>query len=433
MRSLEDLRNAVVSNQSRAYVDEAIGAYNSGSYRSSILALWIAVVADIIDKIRAMAEQGERAAVVQRDALETAIKNREIQTLQRLESKLLEVAESLQLFGKRERDELARLKEDRNLCAHPAYVTEEDLFNPSAELVRLHLQVAVDNLLAHGPIVGKRAIDRFKVEVQGNSFLSDDAKLKVYLWESYLRRGSVSFLRNFVKFLSKAALSEDVELHLRRRHVRALIAVHELRPGEVEVQLKDFLRNRQLGFSEDELLRFVGGLLRVPCVPALLEESVGHRIEEMLRERPIVDLLIGEELFTEIPPEPFGSYLADRLPDAASYGNSAIFGMIGVPDVRLFGRLLEEFKAAGSYPYCAQVASWFTAMSPSLDAEKVGRILEVARLNDQAYGSVLTRRELERLKWATAAHSGAPELFNAFDEWDVKRRGSTPSESGLSE
>lgn len=421
MRSLEDLRNMVVSSQSRAYVDEAIGAYNSGAYRSSVIALWIAVVVDIIDKIRAMADQDEGAAVIQRDALAAAIKNGDVPALQRLEGRLLEEAEKLQLFGKREREELNRLKDDRNLCAHPAFVTEEELFSPSPELVRLHLQAAVDSLLSHGPVVGRRALERFAIEISGHSFPSSDAKLRTYLWESYVQRANDSFLRNFIKVLAKATLSSGTELSFRWRHVRSLKALYVLRPGEVEAQLKEFLRGRQLRFSEDELLRFVGGLLFVPCVPALLEESVQHRIESLLRGRPIHDLLVGEELFSVLPPEPFSSYLVERLPEAISKSSSSDLVTSGAPDIRLFDPLLEEFRNAGSFPYCASVASWFTAMSPNLNADKIAKILDAARFNNQAHGSVLTRRELERLRQATVEHPGASELFEVFDEWSKAR------------
>lgn len=56
-------------------------------------------------------------------------------------------------------------------------------------------------------------------------------------------------------------------------------------------------------------------------------------------------------------------------------------------------------------------------MSPSLNAEHISRILEAARRNDQAYASVLARRELEQLRLATVKHPGVPALFDAFDEW----------------
>ncbi|MEW2429101.1 hypothetical protein AB0877_13905 [Micromonospora sp. NPDC047644] len=402
-------------------MDEAIGAYNSGAYRSSVIALWIAVVADVIDKIRAMAEQGEKAACVLRDALTAAIDNNDVPTLQRLEGQLLEEAEKLQLFGKRECEELTRLKKDRNLCAHPAFVAEESLFSPSPELVRLHMQTAVDNLLSHGPVVGKIAIKRFEAEVLGYSFPSDDAKLKTYLWESYVQRGSDSFIRNFTKVLAKAALSADKDLEFRWRHVRSLRALYDFRPGDVEAELREFLRDRQLRFNEDELLRFVGSLLYIPCVPILLEAGTRHRIESLVQGRPVLDLLAREELFAVLPPRPYDGYLLARLPEAISKSNSSILGGTSTPDLRLFDMLLEEFRTAGSFPYCAAVAGWFTAMSPALTAEHVAKILETAKLNDQAYGSVLTNRELERLKWATTGHAGVPELFKAFDEWQEAR------------
>ena len=59
MRALEDVRSMVRSTKSRKYIDEAIDAYGAGAYRAAILALWIAVVSDLIDKISILAEAGE--------------------------------------------------------------------------------------------------------------------------------------------------------------------------------------------------------------------------------------------------------------------------------------------------------------------------------------------------------------------------------------
>lgn len=56
MQALEDLRARVRSVDSRRYVDEAITAYSAGALRSAIIALWIAVVADLIEKTRTLSD-----------------------------------------------------------------------------------------------------------------------------------------------------------------------------------------------------------------------------------------------------------------------------------------------------------------------------------------------------------------------------------------
>ncbi|MBW4500097.1 MAG: hypothetical protein KME57_11190 [Scytonema hyalinum WJT4-NPBG1] len=58
------------------------------------------------------------------------------------------------------------MKEDRNLCAHPAFIAEEELFQPTPELVRTHIVHAVVHLMQHQPVQGKSAIQRIMSEIR---------------------------------------------------------------------------------------------------------------------------------------------------------------------------------------------------------------------------------------------------------------------------
>lgn len=47
---------------------------------------------------------------------------------------------------------LQRLRENRHLCVHPAFSAEAELFEPSPELVRLHLVNAINLVLSQEPL-----------------------------------------------------------------------------------------------------------------------------------------------------------------------------------------------------------------------------------------------------------------------------------------
>ena len=57
------------SEQARAYIAEAVATYRSGAYRACIVTTWIAAVYDIIDKVRELSLNGDKAATRQIEKL----------------------------------------------------------------------------------------------------------------------------------------------------------------------------------------------------------------------------------------------------------------------------------------------------------------------------------------------------------------------------
>jgi len=151
----------VRDRESRRLIGEAIAAYRGGALRSAIMSTWIAVAYDIIAKARELAGQGEAAPRAFVAELDKGIAAKDKRKLQAIESELLDKANSdLQLLAPHEYAALARLQEDRHLCAHPAFVVEDELFQPTPELVRAHIVHAQQHLLIHAPLQGKSAVRR---------------------------------------------------------------------------------------------------------------------------------------------------------------------------------------------------------------------------------------------------------------------------------
>lgn len=57
--------------------------------------------------------------------------------------------------------ELERIREDRNLCAHPSLRMLGDVYEPRPEVARGHLAVALTTLLTHPPTQGRKVLDEF--------------------------------------------------------------------------------------------------------------------------------------------------------------------------------------------------------------------------------------------------------------------------------
>ncbi len=210
---LDELVQTVRDINTREYIAEAIAAYRARAYRSAIMGTWVAVAYDIIGKVRELAVEGDAAAVTFTTASDTAIAQKAtnyvqaIRTLQGIENDLLNQAlNSFEFITPQEHTDLDRLKQDRNQCAHPAFVTDRFLFQPSPELVRAHIAHAIHHLLAHPPTQGKNALARLKSDLMQPSFPTDQKAVNEFMEMRYFNHAKTALLDNFVTLLLKVLI-----------------------------------------------------------------------------------------------------------------------------------------------------------------------------------------------------------------------------------
>jgi hypothetical protein len=156
LADLEELVLSVRDRNSREYIGEAVVDYQSRCYRSAISAAWVAITYDIISKIRELSVQGDAQArnfierVDRAIALRVADPVESKKQLQAIEGELLVIAhDTFEFLTDHDLRDMTRLRDDRHLCAHPAFAGEDYLFQPSPELVRTHLVHAIVDLLQH--------------------------------------------------------------------------------------------------------------------------------------------------------------------------------------------------------------------------------------------------------------------------------------------
>ena len=206
---------AVRDRESRRLIGEAITAYRGGALRSAIMSTWIAVAYDIIAKARELAVQGEAAPLAFATDLDAAIAAKDKRKLQTIESELLDKANSdLQLLAPHEYSALARLRDDRHLCAHPAFVVEDELFQPSPELVRAHIVHALQ---------GKSAIARFDADLLGPACPATPEDIGAFLRARYLDRAKDMLVVNLIKAIIAAPFGAERQKYAAK--VRTLAVV----------------------------------------------------------------------------------------------------------------------------------------------------------------------------------------------------------------
>lgn len=196
---LDALFLLIRNRASRQYAEEALRALRGGAYRAAIVATWIATAFDLISKIREMAVDGEANAAAYVKALDAAILSQDVPKLLKLEASLIaDSGTTFALLAPHQVVDLERLRDDRHLCAHPAFVDESVLFEPDPERVRFHFANAINFVLSQPPVQGKTAIARIVAEIGGLAFPRSDDDIEAYLYGKYLGRSRDTLVRNLV-------------------------------------------------------------------------------------------------------------------------------------------------------------------------------------------------------------------------------------------
>ncbi|MEG6329183.1 hypothetical protein UXO57_14990 [Enterobacter hormaechei] len=204
---LDILLTRIRHTQSKAYFLDAVKAYKAGALRGALTSAWVALVYDLIAKYRELSAMGDAAAIAFLQSWDNATKSGDISKLLQLEGGILEDATgNTQVVNRIARTHLNRLREDRHLCAHPAFSAEADLFEPSHELVRLHLVNAVEFVLSQEPLQGKAIFELYDVDVQSPGFPTDSKRIIDYVEQRYLTRVRSQNVSNFGTVLAKSLL-----------------------------------------------------------------------------------------------------------------------------------------------------------------------------------------------------------------------------------
>src|SRR5260370_5615486 len=194
--------------QSKAFLAEAVACYRAGAYRSAIISIWIAVVFDLIGKFKEVALTGDPAAQRAVDDIEKMYLTDDITAALRFERNILKQArEQFQLISFIEEEDLQRLFNDRNRCAHPSLRSLEEPYQPSGELVRAHIYNAVVALLQHPPVQGRKALQGILEAVESDTFPTQvDRALEQYFRHSPLVQARPTLIKDVSTVLTKRLL-----------------------------------------------------------------------------------------------------------------------------------------------------------------------------------------------------------------------------------
>lgn len=279
--------------QSRDYIAEAVSCYRAGAYRACIVNVWIAIVYDLIDKIRELSISGDPAAKAIIDEFERHQKqidegnDQAIKSALEFERNILNTAkEKMQFFDLQQYIDLTRLREDRHRCAHPSFHRIEDPYKPSAEQARMHLRNAILHVLSQQPVQGKAAIDQVISLVSSKYFPKDTDKAKIQLESSELSNPRPSLVKGVVDSLLFGFFNDDSPLKFNGNTISALKASLLLHRDLVEERIRVQINKIFRDVPDDKLIGAIFIALKIPEAWYSLEQASKDKVTTFIRVAP---------------------------------------------------------------------------------------------------------------------------------------------------
>lgn len=308
LADIEALALQCRSEQSRGYVAEAVLCYRAGAYRATIVNTWIAVVFDLIDKIRELALAGDGAAKGLEQQYETYLQqidkgnSQGVKSALEFERDILTTCKNaLQFFDQQQFIDLARLREDRHRCAHPSFQRVGLPYHPSAEQARLHLRNAVVHVLAQPPIQGKAALAQLKSLVSSSYFPTETEKAVTQLKNSALENPSDALIRGFIDQLLFGFFDQNSPLFAKRQVTAALSASLQMYRPTVEQRMAKDLNSIARDVSDKLFTGVVALVAVVDSCWGILELPARDKVIQFIRTGNGAEVVKWLSALSDIP------------------------------------------------------------------------------------------------------------------------------------
>lgn len=290
--SISDLEELIIrcrTDESKMYIQDAYAAYKAGAYRSCIVTTWIAIVFDLIDKIRELSISGDKKAkrILDRfERLQERIERNDPEAIRdslNFEREILDIAKNdLELIDKQQHIDLDRLKEDRNRCAHPTFQRIESPYHPTPEQARYHIKNAISHVLQMPPVQGKQAIANLIKLVDSDYFpLNFDDALK-QIQSSDFSRPTHSLINSFVDKLIHSYFDKDSKLFFHKKSIIALqCCLHMFHEQSIARLTSQFIKILNT-IEDDKALLAVALIIKIPELWYEITETYQIKIREYI-------------------------------------------------------------------------------------------------------------------------------------------------------
>lgn len=379
---LSDLDELVLKcrdQKAKSYIREAVACYKAGAFRSAIVSTWIAVSFDILDKLKELSLAGDKEAERQIESFDKARRIGDVANSLKFEREILVVCrDKLELISHVEFIDLNRLQEDRNRCAHPSMASDGEVFNPSAELARMHIRSAVEHLLQYPPAQGKYALDSLTSEVESEYFPTDVKKAVVAFESSPLNKARDSLIRNFTIVLLKKLINDAKDYKEIYRISTALNAIEVIHQKLYRKILTEKLSSIVRSLAVEKLDRVIPLIRHVEDSWSYLEADIRQKIQTYVENLPKEEIE-NIDIFLSI--QGLKSFAEKRLKKATRTElDEAIFFVI---PLQVSDRIIELYSESRNFDQANNFASTVIRYATDYSKEQIQKIISVCGDNDQ--------------------------------------------------
>jgi hypothetical protein len=314
---------------------------------------------------------------------------------------------------------LSRLRDDRHLCAHPAYSTEAELFEPSCELVRLHLVNVVNLVLALEPRQGRAIFDVFSIDVQSVGFPTKHEQIVDYVEQRYLQRVRRSNIHNFGVVLAKSLIMgnpTEWDVHY-GKIISTLVSVRDRSAAywpEVSTSIIRLLDNLEPA-NRSRAIAFIGFF---PEFLVRLNAPTRTSLQATVDTLTPLDLAdyrvlagVGSQQFRAALLRLIEQLSDDSVAEAVAQNSTAL---LNIPE--LWVRGLNIYKNSRSFRGSEEnFRRLILPFSVHMDSEKIGELLGAIMSNGQNWSASLTPSLLLRILQDMAPQvRPSNEIMNEF-------------------
>lgn len=384
LTDIDSLFLEVRDHESKRLINEAMTAYRGGAFRAAIISTWIAVAYDIFSKGRELKYQGDAAASKFIDEVDSAIENRDISKMQKIESTLLTTAnKELLLFAPHEHEAFSRLQSDRHLCAHPAFVVDDEIYRPSPELVRTHISHSLKYLLIHAPLQGKSALDRFQTDILSVSFPTSEIEIDKFIRTRYLDRAKDVLIINLIKWASKAIYGPDRN-KFKDKDSQLVIILKIISSIKIEIYediMPTFARNQFESMDDPSILHAVKLFNADKRIWDWLSDASQIRIKTLLQSSSIDDLIATKYFHALVIPQLSEAFL-EKIDSMDEPGKINIIS--NNPNRIFSSRAIEVFGKSGGWRSAeARGRSLILTHVQFFTSADIHKVLELSAKNEQ--------------------------------------------------
>lgn len=334
---------------------------------------------DILDKLKELSLAGDKEAERQIESFDKARRIGDVANSLKFEREILVVCrDKLELISHVEFIDLNRLQEDRNRCAHPSMASDGEVFNPSAELARMHIRSAVEHLLQYPPAQGKYALDSLTSEVESEYFPTDVKKAVVAFESSPLNKARDSLIRNFTIVLLKKLINDAKDYKEIYRISTALNAIEVIHRELYRKILTEKLSSIVRSLAVEKLDRVIPLIRHVEDSWSYLEADIRQKIQTYVENLPKEEIE-NIDIFLSI--QGLKSFAEKRLKKATRTElDEAIFFVI---PLQVSDRIIELYSESRNFDQANNFASTVIRYATDYSKEQIQKIISVCGDNDQ--------------------------------------------------